>query len=88
MNHRHRKILHGIFAHPLSHNLDPNAVEHLLGELGAELGHTGNGALRVKLGSAQETLHLGNHSVAGDEVMRIRKLLQAADIDPERDYPL
>lgn len=88
MNHRHRKILHGVFAHPLNHNLDPSAVEHLLGELGAELNHTGNGALRVKLGGGQETLHLGGHSVTGDDVMRVRKLMQAAGIDPERDYPL
>lgn len=63
-------------------------MEALLVELGAELHHTGNGALRVKLGGAQDSLHLGKHSVPGDEVMRLRKLLQGAEIDPERDYPL
>jgi len=34
LNHHDRKVLHGIFAHPLNHNLDPRAVEHLLTELG------------------------------------------------------
>lgn len=88
MNHRHRKILHGIFAHPLNHNLDPKAVEHLLEELGAELHPSGSGAIRVTLKGTQDSVHLGAHSVAGDQVMRLRKLLTAAGVEPERDYPL
>lgn len=88
MNHRHRKVLHGLFAHPLNHNLDPRAVEHVLEELGAELRHTGHGALAVKLADQQGSFHLGAGSVGGDEVMRLRKLIAAAGVDPERDYPL
>jgi len=88
MNHRHRKVLHGIFAHPLNHNLDPKAVENLLAELGAEVHSTGNGALRVSLNGAQDSVHFANHSMAGDQVMRLRKLLTAAGVEPERDYPL
>lgn len=88
MNHRHRKVLHGIFAHPLNHNLDPRAVTHVLEELGAELHHTGHGALSVKLGGQQASFHLGSHSVPGEEVMRLRKLIAAAGIEPQRDYPL
>ena len=88
MNHRHRKVLHGIFAHPLNHNLDPKAVENLLAEMGAEMAHTGGAALRVTLNGAQDSLHLGTHSVPGEDVMRLRKLLTAAGVDPERDYPL
>ncbi|WP_191086042.1 hypothetical protein [Roseococcus microcysteis] len=88
MNHRHRKVLHGIFAHPLNHNLDPRAVEHVLEELGAELSHTGHGALAVKLGEERGSFHLGSGSVGGDEVMRLRKLITAAGVEPERDYPL
>jgi hypothetical protein len=88
MNHRHRKVLHGIFAHPLNHNLDPRAVEHVLEKLGAELSHTGHGALSVKLGGEQGSFHLGTGSVGGDEVMRLRKLITAAGVEPERDYPL
>jgi hypothetical protein len=88
MNHRHRKVLHGIFAHPLNHNLDPRAIEHVLEDLGADLRHTGHGALAVKLGAQQGSFHLGTHSVSGDEVMRLRKLIAAAGVEPERDYPL
>lgn len=88
MNHRHRKILHGVFAHPLNHNLDPRAVEHMLTDLGAALDHTGHGALSVKLGGQAGSFHLGTGSVSGDEVMRLRKLITAAGVDPERDYPL
>lgn len=88
MNHRHRKILHGIFAHPLNHNLDPKAVEHLLTELGAELHPAGGGGLRITLNGAQDSVHLGEHSLAGDQVMRLRKLITAAGVEPERDFPL
>jgi len=86
-NHHHRKVLHGIFAHPLNHNLDPGAVEHLLMELGAEM-HPVRGGLRVTLGGTQESVHLGKHSLPGEEVMRLRKLLTTAGVAPERDYPL
>lgn len=88
MNHRHRKVLHGIFAHPLHHNLDPRAVAHVLEELGAETHHTGHGALAVKLGQERGSFHLGSGSVDGQEVIRLRKLIAAAGVDPERDYPL
>jgi hypothetical protein len=88
MNHRHRKVLHGIFAHPLSHNLDARAVEHVLGDLGAELSHTGHGALAVKIGNQQGSFHLGAGSVSGDEVMQLGKLLTDAGVQPERAYPL
>jgi len=75
LNHRHRKILHQVFAHPLNHTLDIGGRA----SAGAELDHTGNGDLRAKFGGTQETLHLGGHSVTGDDVMRV---------DPGRDYPL
>lgn len=88
MNHRHRKVLHGIFSHPLHHNLDPKAVEHLLAELGADLHPAGSGAMRITLNGAQDSVHLGEHSLAGDQVMRLRKLLGAAGIEPDRDFPL
>jgi hypothetical protein len=37
MNHRHRKVLHALFAHPVSANIHANDVEAVLTELGAEL---------------------------------------------------
>lgn len=88
MNHRHRKVLHQIFAHPLNRNLDPKSVETVLEELGAELRHTGHGALAVKMGAEQHSFHFGDHQIAGDEVMKLRKLLVSAGVEPERDYPL
>ena len=37
MNHHHRKILHGLFAHPVSANIAMKDVEAVLRELGGEL---------------------------------------------------
>jgi hypothetical protein len=88
MNHRHRKVLHGIFAHPLNRNLDPQAVAHVLVDLGAELHATGGGATRVSLNGAAESLHLNHHDVGADEVMKLRHLIEKAGVDPQRDYPL
>ena len=68
--------------------LTPKAVENLLTEMGAEMHHAGSGALRVTLNGAQDSVHLGSHSLAGDQVMRLRKLIQAAGVEPERDFPL
>ena len=88
MNHRHRKVLHAIFAHPLNNNLDPEAVVHVLEELGAETKHAGSGALAVSLNGAQAHFHIRGHSVPGEEVMRLRRLIEQAGVDPARDYPL
>ncbi|MCA3361990.1 MAG: hypothetical protein INF74_08560, partial [Roseomonas sp.] len=49
MNHRHRKVLHAIFAHPVSANIHPKAVEAVFEELGGEVSHNGSGRLAVKL---------------------------------------
>ena len=49
---------------------------------------------KIKYGSLRlecpdhSVLHFGDHSMAGDQVMRLRKLLAAAGVEPERDYPL
>ncbi|MBY0336193.1 MAG: hypothetical protein K2X11_06240 [Acetobacteraceae bacterium] len=88
MNHRHRKVLHGIFAHPLNHNLDPQAVENVLVDLGAEIHHTGHGATRVSLGGKQDSFHFDRHDVGTEEVVKLRRLIEAAGVDPARDYPL
>lgn len=40
MNHKHRTTLHGLFAHPMSSNIDPKIVRSMLEELGAEITHT------------------------------------------------
>ena len=38
MNHRHRKVLHALFAHPISANISFKDVESLLSELGGRWG--------------------------------------------------
>jgi hypothetical protein len=87
MNHRHRKLLGAVFAHPISANLDGREVEHLLGELGAELHHTRNGRLGAKLNGHSISLHTNSHSLAKEEVVQLRRFLEACDITPETAAP-
>jgi hypothetical protein len=87
VNHRHRKVLHAVFAHPLNHNIDPTILRHVLEELGAELRETGAGSLQVSLNGKTRAFHLGRHSVPGEVVMQIRHFLQEAGVDPA-EYPV
>ena len=88
MNHRHRKVLHAIFAHPVSANIDPKAIEAVFEELGAEVSHNGSGHLAAKLGSHAHAFHNTQHSLSKDEVVAIRHFLTQSGVDPVRDYPL
>jgi hypothetical protein len=88
MNHRHRKVLHAIFAHPVSANIDPKAVESVFEELGAEVSHNGSGRLAVKLKGQAHAFHNTHHSLSKDEVVAIRQFLTHSGVDPARDYPL
>ena len=88
MNHRHRKVLHGLFAHPVSANIDPKAVSAVLEELGAEVSHSGTGRLSVKLNGHAHAFHDTHHSFSKDEVVEMRHFLTTAGVDPERDFPL
>ena len=68
MNHHQRKVLHAIFAHPVSANLDLKDVTRVLTGLGAEI-------------DAKTTfLHLTNHSLLKAEVMQIRKFLESCGV--------
>lgn len=88
MNHRHRKVLHALFAHPVSANIHFRDVESVFKELGAELGHSGNGRLTVRLSGHSAAFHAGGHSVPKEEVAQIRKFLETCGVEPGRDYPL
>lgn len=88
MNHRHRKILHSLFAHPVSSNIHLSDVEHALKDMGAELDHTGHGRISVKLKGQQLTIHGGNHELSKDEVVNLKHFITNCGIDPERDYPI
>jgi hypothetical protein len=86
MNHRHRKVLHAIFAHPVSANIDPKAVHAVLEELGAELSHNGSGHVSVTLNGQAHAFHDARHSLSKEEVVAIRRFLAEAGVDPS-SYP-
>lgn len=88
MNHRHRKVLHALFAHPLSANIDPKDVVAVFEDLGAEVSHGGHGHIRVKLNGHTHGFHDAHHSLSKDETGEVRKFLEQAGVDPGRDYPL
>ena len=48
MNHQHRKVLHSLFAHPVSANIDYRQVVSVLRELGAEIDEKAGARIGVK----------------------------------------
>lgn len=88
MNHRHRKVLHAVFAHPISSNLDPKHVQAVLEDLGAEVSHGGHGQILVTLNGHTHGFHDTRHSLSKEEVGALRKFLDEAGVDPARDFPL
>lgn len=88
MNHKHRKTLHALFAHPEPANLAPADVEHVLVDLGAELKERNGAKFSVTLNGRTANFHHASHSLPKDEVRALRKYLEAAGVDPARDYPL
>lgn len=87
MNHRHRKVLHALFAHPLSANIDFTEVVHVLEELGAEIDNKSGNRIGVKLGGHSVAFVHANHSIPKDEVVQIRKFLETCGVKPD-DYPV
>ncbi len=88
MNHKHRAVLHALFAHPISANIDPKLVGSVLEELGADVAHGGHSQLIVKLNGHTHGFHNTHHSLSKDEVAAMRKFLEDAGVDPARDFPL
>ena len=88
MNHKHRKVLHALFAHPVSANISTKAVESVIGELGGEIEQRHGGRWGARLnGHFAEFSHAG-HSLSPDEVRKVKKFITDAGIDPEEDFPL
>jgi hypothetical protein len=87
MNHRHRKLLHAVFAHPINANLDMTEVEHLLKELGAEIENKSGSRVGVTLNGHTVALSVAGHSIPKDEVVQIRKFLEKCGITAE-SYPV
>ncbi len=88
MNHPHRKVLHAVFAHPVSSNIDPRDVAAVFEALGAQVSAGGHGQMKVSLNGHTHGFHETRHSLAKEEVVALRKFLVTAGVDPARDYPL
>ncbi len=86
MNHKHRKVLAQLFAHPISSNIDFREVEHVLKDLGAEIENKHGNRIGVTLNGHTVALTHVNHSLTKDEVVQIRKFLETAGINPDQ-YP-
>jgi hypothetical protein len=87
MNHRHRKTLHSIFAHPINNNLDYTAVVHVLEQLGAEIENKSGNRIGVTLNGHTVAFTHVSHDLPKEEVVQIRKFLETCGIDPEA-YPV
>ena len=88
MNHKHRALLHSLFAHPISSNIDPKSVRSVLESLGADITHGGHSHLMIKLNGHSHSFNDAVHNLSKDAVTDLRKFLENAGIDPVRDYPL
>src|SRR6516165_6667968 len=80
MNHRQRKVLHAIFAHPLNANLEMKDIVNF--GLGAEIDAKSKNRLGVTLNGRTTVLHLASHSLLKAEVMQIRKFLESCGLQP------
>jgi hypothetical protein len=85
---KHRKVLHQLFAHPEPANLAPADVNAVFAELGAEIEERHGARFAVTLGGHTAVFHHAGHAVDKAEVRQVRKFLEDAGVDPERDYPL
>ena len=82
LNHRHRKVLQALFAHPVSANLHAADVEGVLTELGAEVDHNHHGKLHARLNGHQLAMAHPGHSLTQDQVRMVRRYLEDCGVDP------
>jgi hypothetical protein len=80
-------VLHALFAHPINANIDFKDVEHVLTELGAEIGNKTGSRVGITLKGHSVAIHHASHSLPKEEVMQIRKFLETCGVTPE-DYPV
>ena len=88
MNHRHRKILHTLFAHPINANIAMKDVESVLRELGADINAAHSGKIHIALNGHSANFSHAGHSLPKQEVTKVRKFIETCGIDPQRDYPI
>ncbi len=82
MNHRHRKVLHALFAHPVSGNIDFKEVVHVFEELGAEIENKAGNRIGVKLNGHSAAFSHPHHDLPKEEVAQIKKFLATCGVDP------
>ena len=87
MNHRHRKVLHALFAHPVSANIAMKDVMHVFEELGAEVDNKAGNRVGVRLNGHSAAFTHAQHSLPKEEVAQIRKFLETCGITAE-SYPV
>ncbi|MDJ0685604.1 MAG: hypothetical protein QNJ84_12945 [Alphaproteobacteria bacterium] len=88
MNHKHRKILHSIFAHPIPANLSQREVESVVKEMGGDIEQHSGGRVGLRLNGHSAVFPHSGHSLPKNEVQQIRKFLESCGVDPAKDYPL
>ena len=88
MNHKHRKIVHTLFAHPISGNISLKQVESASQELGAEIEERQHSKIAAELNGHTVAFHHAKHNLPKQEVQQIKKFIVDCGIDPRRDYPL
>lgn len=87
MNHRHRKVLHALFEHPISSNIDFRDVEALLRELGAEVENRSGNRVAVTFEGKTAAFNHAQHGLPKEEVVQLRHFLTDCGVDPNR-YPV
>ena len=83
MNHKHRKVLHGVFSHPIPSSIHLHDVETALSELGAEIGHSSHGRVTVTMNGHTASFHGADHGLSKDEVTSVRKFLEGCGYSAE-----
>lgn len=88
MNHRHRQVLHAVFAHPEPANLSGADIKAVLGEMGAEVEDRGGNRFAVTMKGHTALFHQPEHSLTKDDVRQLRRFLIDRGVDPQRDFPV
>ena len=88
MKQQHAHTLQALFSHPLQHSLRMSDVEALLKHLGGSVEHLSGHRLKLQLGNGSVLILYsasGLHHANVDEegVLRLRRFLQQAGINPE-----
>jgi hypothetical protein len=92
MRPQHAETLQALFSHPLQHNIRISDVEALLLHLNAQVEHLSDHRLKLQLTSGETIVLYAasglHHAVLHqDDVMRLRRFLERAGINPEHPEP-